>query len=120
MCFNLRFDKESFLQAVKGQTPYTFEENQLSFFQDLSRQTLQWRASFNGINSQLRAADIPYKWGYPRALIAEKDGHQSWLTSPSDTAAFQQSLGLTATQSAHHWDVANVAAFTLLRSTAPG
>ncbi|CAH2219934.1 Hypothetical predicted protein [Pelobates cultripes] len=125
LCFKIRNDKEGFMRAVRGQTRYTFEEHLLSFFHDLSRQTLHWRVSVKGVTSQLRAADIPYKWGNLRAFIINKDGHQHRLTSPSEASTFLQALKLTSTTSAttklgHRWDVANVAVFTPLGSSAPG
>ncbi|CAH2316703.1 Hypothetical predicted protein [Pelobates cultripes] len=73
-------DKEGFLRAVRGQTPFIFEDLTLNFYQDLSRQTLQWRASLKETMAQLRSADIQYKWGYSRTLIATRDGHNHRLT----------------------------------------
>ncbi|CAH2285839.1 Hypothetical predicted protein [Pelobates cultripes] len=45
MSFKSRSDKDGYLRAVRGQTPYALEDLALYFYQDLSRQTLQWRAS---------------------------------------------------------------------------
>ncbi|CAH2322179.1 Hypothetical predicted protein [Pelobates cultripes] len=86
--FKSRLDKDGFLRAVRDQTPFAFEDLSLNFYQDLSRQTLQWRASLKETTAQLRTADIPYKWGYPRLLIATQDGHNHRLTSPEEAPQF--------------------------------
>ncbi|CAH2319652.1 Hypothetical predicted protein, partial [Pelobates cultripes] len=94
---------------------------------DLSHPTLQWHASLKGVTAQLWSAAITYNWGYPRPLVAEKDGRRARLTSALEADMFIHSLGLSApataansTRTAHQWDVANVTVFQLAGSLAPG
>ncbi|CAH2301075.1 Hypothetical predicted protein [Pelobates cultripes] len=124
MRFKSQLDKEGFLSATRGQTPLTFEDHSLNFYQDLNHQTLQWRASLKEVTMQLKAADITYKWGYLRALIAERDGHRHRLTSTAEVAQFLHFLSIHPAPSpmsnpAHRWDVAKITPFTPARPTAP-
>ncbi|CAH2319482.1 Hypothetical predicted protein [Pelobates cultripes] len=126
VCFRSWTDKDSFMAQVRGQSPFIFEQHSLCFFQDLSRSTLQWRATLKEVTSQLRTVDIPYRWGTPQALVAERNGKRHRLTSVFNTDSFLQSLGQTTTTTSrpnrptHEWDVDNVGVFTPASSTAPG
>ncbi|CAH2277466.1 Hypothetical predicted protein [Pelobates cultripes] len=124
MSFKSRSDKDGFLRAVRGQTPYAFEDLTLYFYQDLSRKMLQWHASLKETTTQLRAADIQYKWGYPRMLIATQEGQSHRLTTPAEAPKFLQALGIrpvadAKTSTPHRWDVANIAPFTPSGQAAP-
>ncbi|CAH2222906.1 Hypothetical predicted protein [Pelobates cultripes] len=57
-------------------------------FKSWSDKALQWRASLKGVTSKLRAVFVPYRWGHPKALIAEKDYHRFWLTSATEATSF--------------------------------
>ncbi|CAH2282977.1 Hypothetical predicted protein [Pelobates cultripes] len=108
-------------------TPFIFEEHSLSFFQDLSRPTLQWQVTLKGVTMKVWAAAIPYKWSYPRVLIAKHNGQRFRLTAATEAAPFLRSVGLEATNTSsttarptHHWDVANVTVFIPAGSSALG
>ncbi|CAH2223314.1 transmembrane 255B [Pelobates cultripes] len=92
VCFRSRTDKDTFMAQVKGQSPFIFEQHSLCFFQDLRRSTLQWHATLKEVTSQLRTADIQYRWGTPRALVAERNGKRHRLTSVSNSDSFLQSM----------------------------
>lgn len=53
-----------------------FDGVTLSFFPDLARETLERQRALKPLTDKLCSASINYRWGFPAALIANRDGSQ--------------------------------------------
>ncbi|CAH2296602.1 Hypothetical predicted protein, partial [Pelobates cultripes] len=93
---SLAQDKKALLPALRNQTPYTFEGADLSFYQDLSRSTLQWRKMLLPTMSQLRNGGVTYQWTTPRALTVTHNGSGHKIISAGEAPALLRALGLSA------------------------
>ncbi|CAH2295715.1 Hypothetical predicted protein [Pelobates cultripes] len=69
ICFHNGPDNQAFMTTIRNKLPYTFEDDQLTFFPDLSRATLDWRRSLRPLTSELTKHKVPYRWGAPRSLL---------------------------------------------------
>ncbi|CAH2285971.1 Hypothetical predicted protein [Pelobates cultripes] len=111
-------DKQKLLNAIRDKAPVHFETHHLTFYQDLTRSTLQWRQAMRPINRRLRT----YRWSTPRALIAYAEDKTYRAVAPKEATTFLASLGVTDTppenqkpQSGHSWDVSNITPFVPAR-----
>ncbi|CAH2322246.1 Hypothetical predicted protein [Pelobates cultripes] len=102
-------------QAPRG----TFEASQVTFYQDLTRNTLLWRRSLAPVTTQLRDAKIDYKWTLPMSLTVTKEGATLSLSSLQEAELFLRALGIpTRAQTwenpmtSHTWDPERITPFT--------
>ncbi|CAH2219837.1 Hypothetical predicted protein [Pelobates cultripes] len=119
-------DKALLMTAVRGKTPLTFESSQLTFYQEITRNTLLWRRSLGPVTSQLRNAGIEYRWTLPRTLTVTKEGNTKRLTTLADADSFLRALGhptavakATTHSTSHAWDPERAVTFTLRGGTQP-
>ncbi|CAH2247687.1 Hypothetical predicted protein [Pelobates cultripes] len=105
-------DKMAVMAALSGQSPYHFEDIQLTFLQDLCRATLTWRRSVQRVTKTLR---IRYRWG-PSMLLVTMGAATYRLTSTENAETFLGKLGLKAIDSSNptpncSWDIPNIVPF---------
>ncbi|CAH2296082.1 Hypothetical predicted protein [Pelobates cultripes] len=115
----LQFQSQScqttLMAVVRGKATHLFEIANLSFFQDLSRPTLLWRALLKPLTVALRQNTIPYPWAFPRSLIIT---HRGAIESISDPPPRQEQATTDQRPKSHHtWDVANVRLFQPANTT---
>ena len=65
-----------------------FDGATLSFFPDLAKETLDRRRALRPLTEKLREASITYRWGFPAALIATRNGKTAVLRFPEDLEKF--------------------------------
>lgn len=71
-----------------------FDGVNISFFPDPARETLERRRALKPLTEKLRVASINYRWGFPAALIAHRDGKTAILRFPKDLDAFCMDLSI--------------------------
>lgn len=71
-----------------------FDGVTLSFFPDLSRETLERRRALKPLTEKLRQASITYRWVFPSALIASRDGKTAVHRFPEDFETFCMDLNI--------------------------
>ncbi|OCT94485.1 hypothetical protein XELAEV_18012157mg [Xenopus laevis] len=72
----------------------TFSNQKIEVYQDLAWITLQQRRALRPLTKTLQEKGVKYRWGYPFALVAHKDGRSYTLREPDDLHQFCNDLGL--------------------------
>ncbi|CAH2319733.1 Hypothetical predicted protein [Pelobates cultripes] len=88
-------DKALVITAVKGSTSLNFENKTLSFFTDLTGETLHWRKTLQPLTALLRSHDMEYHWRSPRALQVKQGNVVHSIADISEAPALLTKLGLT-------------------------
>lgn len=83
------------LRKAKEAATLEFDGVTLSFFPDLARETLERRRAWKPLTKKLREASINYRWGFPAALIANRNGKMAILCFPEDLNAICMHLNIT-------------------------
>lgn len=81
--------KEETMAKARCNDRITFNDTEISIFQDLSSITLNKRA-LHPLLEILRRQSIPYKWKFPFALNVTFQGRQLYLRTPNDLQDFCQ------------------------------
>lgn len=81
-------EKELIMKKAKEAASLDFDGAILSFYPDLARETLERRRALRPLTEKLQAASIKYRWGFPAALIASRDGKTAILRFPEDLEKF--------------------------------
>ncbi|CAH2284102.1 Hypothetical predicted protein [Pelobates cultripes] len=69
-CIHSFSTKDAIMKAARSRPTWDFRGAQISLFNDLSSVTLEARRALRPITTLLRDHNIPYKWGFPFALLA--------------------------------------------------
>ncbi|CAH2319599.1 Hypothetical predicted protein [Pelobates cultripes] len=111
-------DKTAIMAAVRDLPFLAFERHNLTFYNDLSKPTMQWRQTMRPITSVLRRKKIPYRWGTPRSLQITAEGITHTIHSPEEGQLFLTQQGITTQRESRRgsprrpqWDVDNIAPF---------
>ncbi|XP_069593107.1 uncharacterized protein [Ranitomeya imitator] len=80
---------------TRNQIP-SFRGTEVQLFPDLSRITLQKRRHLRPLLLILQEHQIKYRWGFPFALTARKDGKSASLRTPADVTSFCTTLEIPA------------------------
>lgn len=72
------------MQKARESASLDFDGATLSFFPDLAREILEHRRALRPLTEKLHAASINYRWGFPAALIANRDGKTAILRFPRE------------------------------------
>lgn len=88
-------EKELIMKKARDAAPLDFDGATLSFFPDLARETLDRRRALKPLTEKLRAASINYRWTFPAALIARRDGKTAVLRFPEDLEKFCMDVSIT-------------------------
>ncbi|CAH2299819.1 Hypothetical predicted protein [Pelobates cultripes] len=54
-------DRQTFMAAVRSNSPFHFESHSLTFYPDLSKATMDWRRPLRPLTTELIAHNIPYR-----------------------------------------------------------
>uniref|UniRef100_A0A8C5LVP8 Uncharacterized protein n=1 Tax=Leptobrachium leishanense TaxID=445787 RepID=A0A8C5LVP8_9ANUR len=95
--------KERIMAAARTSRTWPFQGGTLEFFQDLSPFTLAARRCLQPVTQALRQADIPYRWSFPFALTAQRNGVRHTICHPSDVPSFAADMDLPAL-SVRNWE----------------
>lgn len=68
----------------------SIESTKIHLFPDLSRCTLQLRATLSPILAALQIWSIPYRWGYPFALHVRHNDVSAIFFTPSNLPLFSK------------------------------
>uniref|UniRef100_A0A8C5QZU8 Uncharacterized protein n=1 Tax=Leptobrachium leishanense TaxID=445787 RepID=A0A8C5QZU8_9ANUR len=86
--------KEKIMAKARLSRTWAFGERSLEFYQDLAPFTLAARRCLQPVTQALRQADTPYRWGFPFALAALKDGVRYTISHPADVPTFMAAMEL--------------------------
>ncbi|XP_056387176.1 uncharacterized protein LOC130282688 isoform X2 [Hyla sarda] len=86
--------KERIMAKSRTLRDFDFDGAPIQLFQDLSWITLRKRKMLQPLLSSLRSALIPYRWSFPFALQARRDGRSAVLRSHPDIPEFCAVLDL--------------------------
>ncbi|CAH2313093.1 Hypothetical predicted protein [Pelobates cultripes] len=124
ICFQSMQSKQLVQAAVHNTPTYRFEGADLSFFNDLSRSTMEWRQSLRPITQHLRDHAVAYRWGPGRKLTMLHDGKRIQLQQQSEAGKFLSAMGLPTPETiqtsisgtdlqplAQMWDICKVRPF---------
>ncbi|OCT84266.1 hypothetical protein XELAEV_18022419mg [Xenopus laevis] len=70
------------------------EDAAIEIYQDLAYTTVLQRRMLRNVVNHLNELNLPYKWGFPFALLAHKDGKTYILKEPADLVPFSRNVGL--------------------------
>lgn len=87
-------EKEIIMKKAREAESLDFDGAILSFFPDLARETLERRRALKPLTEKLRNAAISDRWGFPSALIAQRNGKSAILRFPEDLPAFCMDLSI--------------------------
>lgn len=88
-------EKELIMKKARDDASLDFDGVTLSFFPDLARETLEHRRALPPLTEKLRAASINYRWGFPAALKAKRDGKTAILWFPEDLEKFCMDVNIS-------------------------
>uniref|UniRef100_A0A8C5PR46 Transposase n=1 Tax=Leptobrachium leishanense TaxID=445787 RepID=A0A8C5PR46_9ANUR len=91
-CFTSYQLKDKIMQRARPTRSWEFEGQTLEIYHDLTPFTLAARRHLRPITQALRQKNIPYRWGFPFALIAQLNSHA--ITSYGDVAPFLEATDL--------------------------
>ncbi|CAH2219172.1 Hypothetical predicted protein [Pelobates cultripes] len=121
-----RADRNAIFAALKGKTPLDFESASLTFYQDLTRSTVQWRRNIRPVTRRLQDAKVIYRWKTPKTLSVDHNGTTLHLTSSQEADSFLQALKLPPRPdptdeptSSHTWDPTRTVPFVPRRREIP-
>ncbi|CAH2306707.1 Hypothetical predicted protein [Pelobates cultripes] len=86
------------LHNYKHSPLWRFHGADMALFQDLSLLTLDAHRALRPITSLLRERNIPYKWGFPSALLARHQNEWVPLRWPEESPGFLRCMGLPPTE----------------------
>lgn len=72
-----------------------FEGSQIQLYPDLSWITLQKRRCLKPLLNVLKENELPYRWGFPFALLVVRNGRTTALRSYEDLPSFCSALNIT-------------------------
>ncbi|CAH2221683.1 Hypothetical predicted protein [Pelobates cultripes] len=87
-------DKQVFMTATCNKSSYTFEDHQLTFYPDLSR---DWRRSLRTLTVVLTKYKVPHRWGAPRSLLIPHESETLKVLEDTEIPNTLQKLGPPAT-----------------------
>lgn len=93
--------KEKIMTRARSLRNLDYDGASIQLYQDLSWITLRKRRMLQPLLASLRSAQIPYRWTFPFALQARKDGRSAILRSFADLAEFCDILDIPIPQMAN-------------------
>ncbi|CAH2293436.1 Hypothetical predicted protein [Pelobates cultripes] len=97
-CLHNYKHKEKIMLKARSRPLWRFRGADVALFQDLSSLTLDARRALRPITSLLRERNIPYKWGFPFALLARHQNEWVPLRWPEEGSGFLRHMGLPPTE----------------------
>ncbi|CAH2274947.1 Hypothetical predicted protein [Pelobates cultripes] len=97
-CLHNYKHKEKIMLKARSRPLWRFRGADVALFQDLSPLTLDARRALCPIISLLRERNIPYKWGFPFALLARHQNEWVPLRWPEEGSGFLRHMGLPPTE----------------------
>lgn len=85
-------DKERVIRAARAKGKVMFKEQEVKFFQDVSRETHIKRKRFDEVKQQLKALNVQYGILHPARLRVTHAGRSQIFDTPEDAAAFVRGL----------------------------
>ncbi|OCT88515.1 hypothetical protein XELAEV_18017143mg [Xenopus laevis] len=86
--------KEKILRRARELKELHLEDTAFEIYQDLAYTTVLQCCMLRNVVNHLKELNVPYKWGFPFALLAHKDGKTFILKEPADLVPFSRNLGL--------------------------
>ena len=80
--------KEEILRAAREKGQIVWQGSKLMFFPDFSKKTMERRASFKQVKSDLRNRGVEYMLRFPATLEIKHDGARHRFTSPEEASEF--------------------------------
>ncbi|CAH2285575.1 Hypothetical predicted protein [Pelobates cultripes] len=97
-CLHHYKHKERIMQKARTRPLWRFRGADVALFQDLSPLTLEARRALRPVTTLLRERNIPYKWGFPFALLARHQNEWIPLRWPEESPGFLHRLELPPTE----------------------
>lgn len=96
--------KEAIMAKARTLRHVDFEGSQIQLYPDLSWLTLQKRRCLKPLLAVLKEHELPYRWGFPFALLVAKNGRTVTLRSYEDLPSFCATLHVPVPDMAD-WEV---------------
>lgn len=94
--------KVRFMRAARNTSEYPLQYANFSFYDDLSKFTMQQRKNLATITKPLRNHQIPYKWGHPVKLIIMKDSKSYTVRSLEEGLTLLRQWNILEPQEQRH------------------